>query len=100
MERRGEYTKAIEHERDPMARLASEILIQAIKDWRYLVKRKAWKSTTLQTKETNLKELRLFFKGDWCALLMDGFETDPAQIMLQLEAELQAAKDKERNVRK
>jgi hypothetical protein len=100
MERRGAYNKAIDEERDPMARLASEILIQAVKDWRGLIKRKAWRSAVLQTKDKSFEDLRVFFHSDWCALLMESFGVQPDHILRLLEIELKEAREKDKGRRK
>lgn len=76
---------------DPNKRLAAEIVIGAANDWRKLIKRKAWLNKT-QDKYCNFEELRIFFKSDWCALLLNGFHIDPARILDVLEEELRQAK--------
>lgn len=76
-------------------RLAYEIVLYAVKDWRQLVKRKAWKKTA--SPKCNFNELRKFFKSDWCAFLMQGVRVPPQKILQMLEEELKEAKRKEKN---
>lgn len=70
-------------------RMASEIVVGAICDWRMLVNKKAWREDYHGI--VNFNELRLFFKGEWCAFLMQDFEIEPAKILEMLEAELSNA---------
>lgn len=76
---------------DPNKRLAAEIVIGAVNDWRKLIQRQAWLDKT-QDKYCSFEEIRIFFKGEWCALLLNGFHIDPARILEVLEEELQQAK--------
>lgn len=84
----------------PEAQLAAEIVAFAIKDWRDLIQRKAWKKEPKHNK--NFAELRAFFQSDWCSLLMNGMRITPEGILQILENELQEAmqKDKKRKENK
>jgi hypothetical protein len=70
-------------------RIAAEIVIAAVRDWRDLVKREAWDGG--ESKYCNFYELRQFFNSGWCAFLMKDFDIEPARILEILEAELQEA---------
>ena len=80
-------------ESEPHLRLAAEIVAGAIEDWRKLVKAKAWLDTP--QRYCNFDELRRFFKGEWCAFLLQHFETEPERILELLEAELENAMRKD-----
>lgn len=82
-----------DYENNPVSRTAAEIVIHAITDWRELVKQKAWRD--YPSRNCNFEELRKFFKSDWCAFLMQGFDVEPARLLEVLEAELQEAMRKE-----
>lgn len=75
---------------DPNKRLAVEIVIGAANDWRRLIKSRAWLDEN-PDKWCNFDELRKFFKGDWCAFLLQDFRIEPARILEILEEELQQA---------
>jgi hypothetical protein len=84
-----------DHVTNPTDLMAVAIVIQAIEDWRSLIKQKAWHDKCQQT-EYSFAGLRNFFKGDWCAFLMLDFELEPERILEHLEIELQSAMRKER----
>lgn len=75
---------------DPLGMLASMIVVGAVEDWRELIRRKAWQNH-YQQRDCNFNELRMFFKSNWCGLLMLTFDIEPAEILAILEAELAAA---------
>lgn len=90
-----------------MTELALEIVHYAVLDWRRLVKAKAWKIDYLRPAHQywqipnvrcNFDELRLFFKSDWCDLLLtvNHVATTGQRILQQLEKELEAAKESEK----
>ena len=79
-----------EYENDPYKLLAATIVIQAIEDWRALVRARAWEDST-PNKHKNFNALRLFFNGEWCAFLLHDFDIEPAAILETLEKELQQA---------
>lgn len=74
--------------------LAVAIVVQAIADWRSLVKQKAWLDKCPQ-KSCNFTELRNFFKGEWSAFILLNVEIEPEHILELLEEELQDAMQKE-----
>lgn len=81
---------SLEYENDPVGLLAAEIVIFAIKDWRELVQKEAWLHREYSP-QCNLTELREFFRGRWCAVLLQKWDIDPERILEMLEAELQQA---------
>lgn len=85
---------------DPCGYTCAVIVIQAIKDWRFLITKKAYDRPAYLRADRNFKELRKFFKSEWCALLMEDFEIKPHEILKTLEAELQAAREKDREKEK
>lgn len=76
---------------DFYSRLAAEIVIHAIEDWRNLVRARAWLDE-FQKANCNFDELRAFFTGEWCEFLMQNFDITPAAVLDLLEAELAEAK--------
>lgn len=74
---------------DFYARLAAEIIIHAVTDWRELCKGKRG------TYGNNFTELRLFFNSAWCETLMTNFDIEPAQLLEALEKEYEEAIRKE-----
>ena len=74
-------------------RLAAEIVICALADWRDLVKKRAWEGE--QHPQCNFAELRIFFQSQWCEQLTQNFEIEPARMLELLEKELEEAKRKE-----
>lgn len=76
---------------DPNKLMAAEIVIGAVNDWRRMIKNKAWLDKT-PNKFCNFEEIRIFFRSDWCALLLNGFNIQPARILEVLEEELRIAK--------
>ena len=85
-----------DYENDPVSLTAAQIVIHAIADWRELVKGKAWLAK-YPNRNRNFNELRLFFKGDWCAFLMSGFDVEPSRILEILEKELAEAMQKDQS---
>lgn len=81
-------------ENDPVSLLAAMIVVHAIDDWRQQIKCKAWVDDHI-SRYCSFDELRAFFKGEWCAFLMNGFALEPAKILEILEAELQEAMRKD-----
>lgn len=91
--------------------LGVEIVHRAVLDWRLLIQSKAWKrekllpednSGKLPTVYCNFKELRRFFKSDWCELILTGAGVTKETILNKLEKELAEAieKDEEKEARK
>ena len=80
-----------DYENNPILLLAAYIVIHAVGDWREMVNGKAWLDKT-PNRYCNFNELRVFFKSEWCAFVMQSFEIEPARILEMLEAELKAAK--------
>lgn len=76
---------------DPWELLASQIVVQAIEDWRLLIDGKAW-DKEFPRKWCNFDELRAFFKSQYCELLMLDCEIEPLEILRMLEEELRDAK--------
>lgn len=83
---------------DFYSRLAAEIIMHAIADWRELIKKGAWDRA--QHPRCNFAELRNFFQSEYCALLMQNFDIEPERLLEVLEKELQEAmkKDEERKL--
>ena len=69
--------------------LAKAIIRQAVDDWRTLIKAEKRVLLTPGGK-ISLKEMRQFFRSDYCQSLMDG---DPLIILKQLEKELKRSRD-------
>lgn len=79
---------------DPYRRIAAEIIIGAISDWRLLIEKRAWDKSYLRLHDGNLltfEAIRRFFNGEWCEFLMQFFSVEPARVLEQLEKELQEA---------
>ena len=78
---------------DPYRRLAAEIIIAAIEDWRKLIDRQAWVNDKYCNARAymSFEAIRRFFKGDWCAFLMMYFNIEPERVLEQLEKELHEA---------
>ncbi len=74
------------------SRLAAEIVIHAVSDWRELIKKQAW--VGYQHPQCNFKELRDFFKSEWCDFLMQDFGIDPERLLATLDKELKEAMEK------
>lgn len=77
---------------DPTQRLAAEIVIHAIMDWREMVRRKVWNPVE---RYCNYDEIRVFFKSEWCAYIMQNFDIAPEYILAMLEKELQEAMERD-----
>ena len=69
--------------------LAKAIIRQAVDDWRTLIIAEKRVLLTPGGK-ISLKEMRRFFRSDYCRSLMDG---DPLIILKQLEKELKRSRD-------
>lgn len=82
-----------EYESDPNGLLAMSIIMQAIADWRFLVKKRAWE-IDYNSRYCSFDEMRNFFRGDWCAMLLIKTEWSGERILELLEAELQEAMQK------
>lgn len=93
--------------------LALEIVSRAVMDWRLLIRAKAWKkklyhaqggNDRLPSYRVNFKELRRFFKSEWCdnLLVSTGASITAEKILKVLERELEEAmaKDAKREERK
>lgn len=77
--------------------LACEIVVQAIEDWKMLIRRKAWENgdwidDASKGLVMGFQELRVFFRSDWCELLLTGTEMTGDGILASLEDMLEAAK--------
>ena len=68
-------------------RLTCAIIAKAVEDWRLLVKTDRARINTYHG-DVSIKELRAFFTGPWCALLMHGMAVTPEQVLDRLEQEL------------
>ena len=82
----------------PYDRLAAEIVIAAIQDWRDLVKNKAWLDRNVVKKEhtvVSFGEIRAFFRSEYCEFIMMNFPIAPEGILELLERELQEAMEKD-----
>ena len=79
-------------EYDPWRRLAAEIVISAVEDWRLLIIKKEWEKGASTRTQINFDSIRFFFKSQWCAFLMMHFSTTPEAILQLLENELEDAK--------
>lgn len=86
------------------ALLAADIVSRAVEDWRLLIKKKAWNYTpsrkatdSIPNKHCNFKELRIFFKSDWCDALCSLISENICKetILKILEQELKEAMEKE-----
>ncbi len=69
--------------------LAKAIIKQAVDDWRTLIIEEK-RVISERGLKISLKEIRQFFKSDYCQSLMDG---DPLVILKQLEKELKRSRD-------
>lgn len=69
--------------------LAKAIIKQAVEDWRTLIMAEKRVLLTPGGK-ISLKEIRQFFRSDYCRSLMDG---DPLIILKQLEKELNRSRE-------
>lgn len=70
-------------------KLAKAIIKQAVEDWRTLIKEEKRTLSEYGVK-ISLKEIRQFFRSDYCRSLMDG---DPLIILKQLEKELKRSRE-------
>lgn len=78
----------------PYDRIAAEIVIGAIRDWRVLVNRKAWIDRT-PSPQCNFDEIRRFFRSQYCDFIMQNFSMTPEDVLMLLEGELQQATQKD-----
>lgn len=74
---------------DPWDELAKAIIKQAVDDWRTLIKAEK-RSLSEHGGTISLKEIRQFFRSDYCQSLMAG---DPLIILKQLEKELKRSRE-------
>lgn len=70
--------------------LAKAIIRQAVEDWRTLIKAEKRVLLTPGGKNISLREIRQFFRSDYCRSLMD---SDPLIILKQLEKELNRSRE-------
>lgn len=71
-------------------KLANEIIIQAVEDFRDLCRRGVGEINNKDTGEYGIKELEEFFRSDWCRALLRGIGcsiTDGVTILRQLKSE-------------
>ena len=69
--------------------LTKAIIRQAVDDWRTLIKAEK-RVLPAHDGTISLREIRQFFRSDYCRSLMDG---DPLIILKQLEKELKRSRD-------
>lgn len=74
---------------DMWDKLAKAIIKQAVEDWRTLIMEEKRTLSEYGTK-ISLKEIRQFFRSDYCRSLMD---SDPLIILKQLEKELKRSRE-------
>ena len=74
---------------DAWDELAKAIIMQAVEDWRRLIMAEKQTLSEYGTK-ISLKEIRQFFRSDYCWSLMD---SDPLVILNQLEKELKRSRE-------
>lgn len=74
---------------DAWDELTKAIIMQAVEDWRTLIKAER-RSLPAHGGTISLREIRQFFKSDYCRSLMDG---DPLIILKQLEKELKRSRE-------
>lgn len=74
---------------DMWDKLAKAIIKQAVDDWRTLIKEEKRALSEYNT-IISLKEIRQFFRSDYCRSLMD---SDPLIILKQLEKELKRSRE-------
>lgn len=79
-----------EYENDPYGLLAVSIVMQAIYDWRHLIRERDWEREH-PNPYYNFNALRLFLRGDWCAMLLVKTQWTGERILELLEAELREA---------
>ena len=79
----------------PYDRLAAEIVMGAIRDWRLLINKKAWLDS-YESPQCNFEEIRRFFCSQYCEFLMQNFSMTPEGVLMLLEGELQQAMQKDR----
>lgn len=64
--------------------LISAIVLQAVEDWRTLIRESA--------KDKDYDEIREFFRSKWGEMLCDELQLDASFILRKLERELEAAR--------
>ena len=74
---------------DAWDELAKAIIRQAVDDWRTLIMAEK-RALSEDGVKINLREIRQFFRSDYCQSLMDG---DPLVILKHLEKELKRSRD-------
>lgn len=74
---------------DAWDELAKAIIRQAVEDWRTLLMAEK-RALSEDGVKISLREIRQFFRSDYCRSLMDG---DPLVILNQLEKELKRSRD-------
>ena len=79
--------------------LATMIVVQAITDWRSIIKQRDFLERT-PSRNKNLHELREFFNSEWCEFLMMFMGITPKQILNKLEMELEEAVKREKERKK
>lgn len=88
---------------------ALEIVSRAVVDWRRLIEAKAWKKKYLIPLRNedkvpnplcNFAELRQFFKGGWCEMILEcnNSSVSAEKILFMLERELQEAIEKDNEI--
>lgn len=81
----------------PWDRLAAEIVIGAIHDWKHLIKSKAWLDNAPHLHHhviISFDEIRSFFRSSYCDFLMQNFSMTPEGVLMMLEEELREAMEK------
>ncbi len=77
---------------DPWDELAKFIVLQAVEDWRELI-RLGVEKTSIDGEKIGFGELRTFFRSEYCMALVD---IDPIHILRGLERELEEAINKKK----
>ena len=77
---------------DPWDELAKVIVLQAVEDWRELI-RLGIEKTSIDGEKVDFGELRTFFRSEYCMALVD---VDPIHILRRLERELEESINKEK----
>lgn len=91
---------------DGYAKLAGAVIINAVEDWRQLIRSKAYRDHGSENMKdggmVNFGELRLFFKSDFCDLLFDVCQKQVAgrYVLRHLEAELEQAMENDEELQR
>ena len=84
----------------PFERLKLAIIHRAVLDWDILIYSKAWSgdgSYRHGNAKYSFEEIRSFFKGEWCAMLLERTDSyKPLTLLAILERKLEAARAGER----